>query len=275
MNGSRSDPSAIPGLDVPMKGRFPFRFGSTSYLHPADIGTNIRLSGGLMDEMELILFEGKDYSNLPAPADVDLFSALAAETGLRFNVHLPLDVDVTAADEGERVRALDAVRRIVDLTAPLSPTGFPLHLPREASDDPRRWEERVRRSLAALSGAGIPFCVETLSYDLREIDGALKEYGFPVCIDIGHLLLAGRDIPEFFRVFRGRIPMIHLHGVRDGKDHASARWLTGPQRAVVAEAILGEPAVRSVSLEVFSLEDWADSAQTLAEMFGREREAGC
>jgi sugar phosphate isomerase/epimerase len=275
MTRSPKDPSAVSGLDISMKGRFPFRFGSTSYLHPADIETNIRRAGGLMDEMELILFEGKDYSNLPTPADVKLFSALAAETGLRFNVHLPLDVDVTAAEEEARIGAVDAVLRIVDLAAPLSPTGYPLHLPREASEDPKRWEERARRSLARLSRAGAPFCVETLSYDLREIDDALREHRFPVCIDIGHLLMGGYDIPDFFRVFRDRIPMIHLHGVRDGKDHASVHWLSAAERRVVAEAILGEPSVRSVSLEVFSLEDWADSAETLEEMFGHGREASC
>jgi len=252
-----------------LKGRFPFRFGSTSYLHPADIGTNIRLAGGLMDEMELILFEGKDYSNLPGPADVQRFSSLAAETGLRFNVHLPLDLDVTAEDETTRIRALDTMLRIVDLTAPLSPTGFPLHLPREDAVDVRRWEDRARRSLSRLSGSGIPFCVETLSYDLREIDGALREYGFPVCIDVGHLLIGNRDVAEFFRAFRGRVPMVHLHGVRDGRDHASLRHLSAAQRAAIAEAIRGEPSVRSVSLEVFSLGDFSDSAEALKEMFSR------
>ena len=64
-----------------LKGRFPFSFGVPSYIIPADIATNVRWLRDLVDEIELILFESKEFSNMPSPSDVALFRVLAEEAG--------------------------------------------------------------------------------------------------------------------------------------------------------------------------------------------------
>ncbi len=74
-----------------------FRLGTTSYIWPAEIVPNVHRLGPLVDDVELVLFEADDYSNLPDSATVDCLRALADEHDLSYTVHLPLDL--TLADE--------------------------------------------------------------------------------------------------------------------------------------------------------------------------------
>jgi len=256
-------PAALPSK----RRRFPFSFGVPSYLYPADIAYNVRMLRETVDEMELILFESADVSSLPTARDVAHFRALAMETGMRFNVHLPLDIDVASADERIRDNSLDVVSGIVELTSPLDPTSYTLHVPRAEGGDRREWLARVCRSLAALPRPHERFCVETLAWDLREIDDVLSDLGFSVCIDVGHLLLHGFDLPSFFDCFSGRISMIHVHGVEAGKDHLSLAHLAQPARTTLANTVMRAGYARSLSLEVFSLRDFQESLPVLEGMF--------
>jgi sugar phosphate isomerase/epimerase len=252
-----------------LKGRFPFSFGVPSYIIPADIATNVRWLRGLVDEIELILFESETLSNMPTPAEVDLFRDLAVGADLRYNVHLPLDIDIASPDAQVRRRSLETVERIMDLTLPLAPTGFILHVLRETADA-ALWRDTVRESLAALRAPRSQFAVETLSWDLREIDDILLELGFSVCVDIGHLLLRGDGVPDIFHRFSDRISMIHIHGVQGGKDHLSLDRLGAGERAMIARTVREAGYTRGVSLEVFSRDDFTRSIGVVEQMFGPE-----
>jgi sugar phosphate isomerase/epimerase len=253
-----------------LKGRFPFSFGVPSYIIPADIASNVKWLRGRVDEIELILFESEQFSNMPSPADIALFRDLAAETGLRYNVHLPLDIDIASPDPGTRARSMDMVERIMDLTLPLDPTSFVLHVLKWETADTARWKATVRESLAGLRAPLRQFAVETLAWDLREIDDILRELGLSVCIDIGHLLLRGDDVPAVFDLFSGRVTMIHLHGVHAGKDHVALGRLGMEERAMISRTIRQAGYTRSLSLEVFSREDFMGSLDVMEQMFGTE-----
>jgi sugar phosphate isomerase/epimerase len=242
----------------------------TSSIIPADIAANIRWLRSLVDEIELILFESKDLSTMPSPMDIALFRELAGATGLRFNVHLPLDIHVASDYPGLRRRSLDTVERIVDLTLPLEPTGFILHVLKGETADDARWRDTVRESLACLPVPRRRFAVETLAWDLREIDGILRELGLSVCIDIGHLLMRGEDVPGTFDFFTGRITMIHLHGVREGKDHLSLGKLGAEERDMISKTIGGARYTHGLSLEVFSKEDFVGSLDAMEQMFATD-----
>ena len=248
-----------------LKGQFPFSFGVTSYLYPADIAANIERLRNLADEMELILFESGSATNIPSPAEVARLADLAEPDGMRFNVHLPLDIDVVSRDPVFRAASLEMVARLTERTAPLRPTSYTLHVLRDHEDDREAWRERVRESLARIEPPRSRYCIETLQWDLREIDDIVRELGFSVCIDAGHLLLYGYDVAEFFRFFAGRISMVHLHGVHDGKDHLPLSVLGPREQGLVAEAMRGY--ARSACLEVFALKDYQDSVPTLETMF--------
>ena len=245
----------IPSL----KARFPFSFGVTSYLYPADIAYNLKRLRGVADEMELILFEGKDYSNLPSPRDVRRFTRLTKATGMRFNVHLPLDIDVVSADDAIRASSRESVERIVALTRPLDPLSYTLHVLKDETEPTASWRARVREALSRLPQQHGMFCIETLAWDLREIGDIIAELGYSVCIDIGHLLLRGYDVPEFFRTFAGRVGMVHLHGIDGEKDHVGLSHLAPATLAMIADTLSRERYARSLCLEVFALADFIDS----------------
>jgi len=250
-----------------LKGVFPFSFGVTSYLYPADIIPNLRKVRGLADEMELVLFEGKGYSNLPSRRDVRRFTRIAGRTGMRFNVHLPLDIDVASMDDAVRRESLETVARIVELTAPLDPLSYTLHVLKDEKASAEAWRARVHESLSRIPAPHDMFCAETLSWDLREIDDIIRDLGYSVCIDVGHLLMGGYDVADFFRCFADRIGMVHLHGIRDGKDHVALSHLAPEVRAMIARTITEARYRRSLCLEVFSMDDYVGSRESLLQMF--------
>ena len=57
-----------------------YRLGSTSYVWPADILPNVRRLGPWVDDVELVLFEVEDASNLP---DAEMVAELNALEVLR------------------------------------------------------------------------------------------------------------------------------------------------------------------------------------------------
>ena len=250
-----------------LQGRFPFSFGVTSYQYPADIASNIEHLRGLVDEMELILFESAAPPTYRRRPRWRAFATWPSRSGLRFNVHLPLDIDIVSRDPVTRSSSRDMVARLVERTAPLRPTSYTLHVLRDEAEPRERWKDRVHESLRSIEAPHDRFCVETLGWDLREIDGILAELGFSVCIDAGHLLLYGYPLEDFFRIFAGRISMIHLHGVKGKTDHLPLSVLGAKERAMIAAAMRAERYTASVCLEVFALKDFIDSTPALREMF--------
>ncbi len=66
---------------------------------------------------------------------------------------------------------------------------------------------------------GPALSVETLDYPLEWIEQILREYDLRVCLDMGHLIVNHENIETTYHRFAGQTPMIHLHGVKNGKDH--------------------------------------------------------
>lgn len=66
--GKRTRRTVAPTLQS-MKGIFPFRLGTTSYILPDGLVTNVEFLGPLVDDVELVLFESEEVSNLPG-ADI-------------------------------------------------------------------------------------------------------------------------------------------------------------------------------------------------------------
>ncbi len=51
---------------------FPFRLGTTSYIIPADILSNVRYLAGKVRDVELVLFDVDDgMNNLPSKEEID------------------------------------------------------------------------------------------------------------------------------------------------------------------------------------------------------------
>lgn len=105
-----------------------FRTGTTSYIIPADILPNVEFLAPRVDDVQLVLFETDEYgSNLPDAALRRRLNELAAEHGLTYTVHLPLDLRLGDGDEETHISLVKA-RRVIEATRELRPFAYTVHL---------------------------------------------------------------------------------------------------------------------------------------------------
>jgi sugar phosphate isomerase/epimerase len=259
-----------------LKGRFPFRLGTTSYIIPDEIEPNVRALAPWVDDIELVLFESEEISNLPDPSAISTLAALAAAHQLTYTVHFPLDGQLGAADEEIRRASVAQCLRVFHLTAPLGPHAWVLHFHGERrgeqpAEDVDAWSRRLDRSAAELLAGGMPperLAVETLDYPFALVWPIVQRRGLGVCVDVGHLLLGGRHPVRALDAYRDRCRVVHLHGVRDGRDHVDAAALDRALLQELYRALLrpdGAPCV--VTLEVFNQQDFERSLEILEEVW--------
>ncbi len=263
----------LPGL----KGRFPFRLGTTSYIIPDAILPNIRFLGPYLDEVELVLFDSGREENLPSQGEIEEMLFLGQEMELTYNVHLPSDIFLGDPDPRVREMAVVTAIRFYQRTLPISPTAFVLHLDSRGAHgqevrDMRGWMDRLHASMSRLAREGMDLtrvAVENLNYPLDTIRPLVAEFGMSFCLDTGHLLRYGFDLRSYLDSFLPETSMIHLHGVVDGLDHQGAHGIPPMEWKAISEALAAYKG--GVSLEVFSLQDLSSSMKRLEETLGHVR----
>jgi len=234
---------------------YPWRLGATSCVLPADIMTNVRQLAPLVDDVQLLFFESAAKSLLPQPLDVQALQDLAEVHSLSYTVHLPTDLSLGARAKAERQEGIGEILRLMAQLAPLAPLSFDLHLVREPELPENVWLDNLAASLHELSGAlggeKRLVGVENIEYPFGLVVPLVAEYGFGICLDLGHLVYYCHDLEEGL----GLLPHarhLHYHGIRDGKDHQGLHdveqaWMLGQR---LAEA--GYDGV--VTLEMYNLE---------------------
>lgn len=255
-----------PPLPKSHKGRYPFRIGTTSFIHPDHIVPNVEALAPFLDEIEITLFESKPDS-MPPPADIAALKDLARRYGVRYNIHLPLDISITSSDDAEGEAAVAALRGVIDLTRSLSPTTWTLHLPYAETDRTseavREWQNRTRDRLGKLlAGDPVPperVSLENLDYPPEWLDPFLQTFGCAVCLDIGHLITNGYDWSAAFEAYLPITTVIHLSGMEGGKDHKSLHLL--PEADARRLVSLLRNYTGSVILEIFSYADLLSSLE--------------
>lgn len=252
-----------------------FRLGSTSYVYPDDILPNVRQLGAMVDDVELVLFEVPEASNLPDAATLDALARLADAHQLTYTVHLPLDLRVAASRGGDgngaaapqRDPSMAMAHRIIALTRPLQPFAYVAHLDaREPmrTGDWDAWRAACAEGLAELveaAGAADRICIENLErWSHREMLPLLEHLHVDLCLDIGHLWLQGLDVPACIAELAPYIRVVHLHGI-DGRDHKSLRHTPRPQLRAALDALARSGFDGVLTLEVFNLEDFVTSRE--------------
>jgi len=204
------------------------RIGTTSYIIPDDILPNVRYLADKVDDIELVLFESEEMSNLPDEKTIRELARLGESHGLSYTVHFPLDIYPGSADLDERMRFMRTVERIISLTEPLDPFGYVLHLTPESygpvpSEDIGRWTTCLDMSLEMMvskyEAMRRMFCIETLGYPFSHVYPLVERYDLSVTLDIGHIWLMGYPMQDNLDLLLPRTRIAHLHGVHDGKDH--------------------------------------------------------
>jgi len=258
-----------------LKNRFPFRLGTTSYIIPADLITNVRYLAPLVDDVELVLFEADDVSNLPDGKAITELNEIAHSNDLSYTVHLPLGLLLGAVDEQERRSSLRKALRMVELASPLNPAAYVLHFEGERrgpvpSENMSGWLQGLRLSVAELLDTGIPsrlFCAETLDYPFALVDPIIHEFDLSVCLDIGHVLLNGNPLDAYLAKYHDRIRVFHAHGIREGKDHRDLGALKDSDLAFVFDNLRSRRSSAPIfTLEVFDENDFRLSLDVVDRM---------
>jgi sugar phosphate isomerase/epimerase len=259
-----------------LKSRFAFRLGTTSYIIPADLITNVRFLAPYVDDIELVLFEADDKSNLPDEEAIRVLDGVARSYDLSYTVHLPLGLRLGSTDEEERRSSVTKALRVVALTSPLNPAAFILHFEGDRrgsipSENTAGWVNALRASAEELLATGTPshlFCVETLDYPFTLIESIVYEFGLSICLDIGHVLLQGYPLDDYLAKYHDRIRVFHVHGIRENKDHRDLGGLRDSDLALLFDRLLRmyRPSAPVLTLEVFDENDFRLSLEVVERM---------
>ncbi len=202
-----------------------FRLGATSYVFETDLVGNAQRLAGIVDDMELVLFESETHGcNFPDADMAARLNELAAKHNLTYTAHLPHDVNLSnALWRARNERAIEATRA-------LNPFAYVMHLDgralmQDASQEiVARWQADAARALAeivAQVGDAARVCVENVeAWDPAHFADLVERGGVARCIDIGHLWLQRRDPLAELQAHLARTRVIHLHGVA-ARDHAA------------------------------------------------------
>ena len=209
------------------KGKFPFRVGTTSYIYPGEILPNVDVLSDVLDEVQLLLFEGDSFSNIPDRATTKELKRLSTEKKVAYTIHLPLDAYPGHEDERIRKNAIDMILRIYDVGLQIECERFVFHYAsRNPDGQPLRnhdkWRDQLVRSTTELLASGVQaqqFCVENLSYPFSWVEDLVDRFALAKCIDLGHLRVNCHPVRPHLRKHLAGTRVIHLHGLKRGQDH--------------------------------------------------------
>ncbi len=253
-----------------LKSNSTWRLGTTSYIIPDHILPNLYYLQDKVDDVELILFESGEQSSIPDASQVRLMHSLAADTGLTYTVHLPLDLSPGAPEESLRRKCAETWKRIAGLMQPVDPLGWVVHLNDPPGDENslRAWQEQCRKSLEELSREIDPglLCIENLDYDHELIWPWVLDMGFSLCMDLGPLQVRGEDLPACLDRWLDHVRIIHLHALdSEGRDHVGLQHMDRDLLTRLLTTFDSKTSPLVVTLEIFSRKHFQGSLEAIKE----------
>ncbi len=265
-DGDDSYGASVCVLQKDYRRLFPFRLATTSYIYPCHAMPNAVLLAPYLDEMELILFESE---NLPDPEEISSLCGLGRESGLSYHVHFPLDVFLGSPSRLERLRGVGAVLEAVRLTELLNPSTYTLHYVHDGLQDLSTWLRHIGEGTESIVDAGVEpakISIETLDYPITWVEEVIAHFGLSVCLDFGHIVRLGEDPLHYLDRYGPKTSVIHLHGVRNGRDHQGLDCMDGETVSRWLSALKDYTGI--VSLEVFAFEALQASLRVMEEARG-------
>ncbi|MEO0508774.1 MAG: cobamide remodeling phosphodiesterase CbiR [Verrucomicrobiota bacterium] len=256
-----------------MKGRFPFRLGTTSFILRDDILPNVHYLKDRVDHVELLVFETDASYPYPNRETVAELQAIGAEHETTYTVHLPIGIKLGSSDEKRRRKDVDAVLRAYEAMRALSPIAWDLHLERNDNrpHDGLAWQAACLKSLDELKAGGLDPAqtgIETLEFDFTETVPLLDATGFAITLDIGHVWYRDYDEAKYLELYLPRAVSIHLHGFNQERDHKGLQHVPRPRLERFLDAVAKHPQASKlpVSVEVFDPDSFNQSMETLNEI---------
>ena len=246
-----------------------FRIGTTSYIYPDNIIPNVHKLKDKINDVELVLFEANDKSNIPSQRDLKELMNIGRERNLTYTVHLPLKTALGSPTENKRRCSINKIISLINYFTVLNPHSYILHLDLSARAEKniKRWQGRVndsvKRVLKKVKVDSERIAVENLDYPFSYVEDVVVGNNLSICIDIGHLITAGVNVEKHLSRHLNRTRVIHFHGVDKDKDHVSLKYLNKKLIVDVARKLKDNNYRGVLTLEVFSLSDFEESMNVL------------
>lgn len=248
-----------------LRGVLPWALGAASYIIEAGIAENIAHLGGLVDDVQLTLFDGPFGSNIPSPRETAEIQAAARGLGVTISAHMPASIDLGSPDASVRAESAELFRRTVGAIEPMEPSVYVLH----ASVTPvapqlvSEWIEREAAELSRLIGmldSPRQIAIENVEPSFSVERGLIAELDTSVCVDVGHLVMHGLDVEPFAAEWAHRCTAVHVHGSKPGgPDHRSLAEMD-PRELADVFAIFERIGFSGVmTMEVFGMDDFTSS----------------
>lgn len=233
-----------------LKGEFPERLALPSWVFPGTVAENAAFLHTKVREIALCCFALRpclDYTRADLPPEL-------ASLGLRWHVHLPLDLDW---GKGAAVAAEQCLALRQKLLF-LKPHAFVLHSPVHCRD-PRPLLETFAKIWYSRKGERI-FLENNSSFDARILDrDFLEQLSFSFCLDPAHAIIHRQEdlldssLPEYAALLHWNAPGRggrHRSLIYLGKDEL---WLYGQLASRLSPQVLHV-------LEIF---DWKEIRQSM------------
>jgi sugar phosphate isomerase/epimerase len=255
--------------------KYPFILGTTSYIIQADIVTNVQYLSKYVEDVELVLFETEQITNIPSSDEIQQLREIHDRTGIGYTVHFPIDNKAGSSESDERIAFSDSAKKLIDLTLPLSPRAWILHLegikPEASNEEVDAWKNYTRAIIEELTEKvkiNSDIAIENLGYPWYwHLDNAAQA-GTSLCCDIGHLCLYFKgDWKTHFEIMLPHTSVIHLHGVSGENDHISLKYHDRDQISNFFEIIKKTDYKGVITLEIFSERELFESLKIVDEIW--------
>lgn len=258
----------VPGLNI----------GCTSFIIPDYYVPAIRECVHYADDIALLLLEAGDHGEgLITPAEIRELAGIAADAGVKWNVHLPTDGGFATEESGRRYT--ENIIRAIDLTRELEPHTWVMHVVTVHIPGPdmrphltERETERILRSLEQITPhLPAPECLALENLERHPtdyLDKLVSATPHSRCFDIGHVWKEGLRPEELLPLWLPDIRMCHLHGL-EKRDHKSLHHMAAATLDAILHPMWDIRFSPLITLEVFSLDDFLNSHQAMLESHER------
>ena len=248
------------------------RLGGTSWVVQGNFSDNLQYLSKEVSDMEVVLFDTPENSNMPSCAEVSMLKELCEAHQMSCTVHFPVDICVSGSVSDLRVSE-DLCLRTIKLLAPLEPFAWIMHIVGEKRGNPPSseidtWLEKSARSIEKLARAVSDkrkICIETLDYDPLYVELLALAAGTSICLDVGHLVRCGYPVLDTAKRCVEMTRVLHLHGVRpDGTDHVDLSYFDTELFESITE-IMSDGEEKVMTIEVFE-DDYDRSLEVIEKI---------
>ncbi|MCB4205292.1 hypothetical protein LF845_10015 [Deferribacterales bacterium Es71-Z0220] len=220
--------------------------GTTSFIIHDSRVVNVKYLQNKVDIVQLLYLDSFNHYDLPDETEIE--QLIEAKQELKYYIHMPIDLDLG------KERDWDRLIFFAEKLSFLKPERLIVH-----PVNNKIFFDYLEKFLAKFPATLVENINEVHFFD------KVKTKGADICFDVGHAVLKGIDIKEFINTYSSTIKAYHLHGVKDGKDHLSVRYLDKKLLKYLFD-FASENDV-DIIIEIFGKKDFFDSINYLKEFF--------